>query len=141
MHLRKLLQNTDFSSCDCESNVFDSDIDCPSIITKPDGPDTPVLTKEAPKQCVGGGDVLVGQTVRLTCMSDSLPPALFSWQRDGQPVASGQPDSGVLSLQTFSTNESGRYVCTARNSITGGTSEQGTDLAVVGELWRTLTSL
>ncbi|TMS10436.1 HEPACAM family member 2 [Larimichthys crocea] len=95
------------------------------------GPDTPVLTKEAPKQCVGGGDVLVGQTVRLTCMSDSLPPALFSWQRDGQPVASGQPDSGVLSLQTFSTNESGRYVCTARNSITGGTSEQGTDLAVV----------
>ncbi|TKS82424.1 HEPACAM family member 2 [Collichthys lucidus] len=97
------------------------------------GPDTPVLTKEAPKQCVGGGDVLVGQTVRLTCMSDSLPPALFSWQRDGQTVASGQPDSGVLSLQTFSTNESGRYVCTARNSITGGTSEQGTDLAVVVE--------
>ncbi|XP_041798654.1 uncharacterized protein si:dkeyp-97a10.3 isoform X2 [Chelmon rostratus] len=95
------------------------------------GPDTPVLTKDAPKECVGGGDVLVGQTVRLTCMSDSLPPALFSWQRDGQPVASGQPDSGVLSLQTFSTNESGRYVCTARNSITGGTSEQGTDLAIV----------
>ncbi|KAI3360569.1 hypothetical protein L3Q82_002439 [Scortum barcoo] len=97
------------------------------------GPDTPVLTKDAPKKCVGGGDVLVGQTVRLTCVSDSLPPALFSWQRDGQPVTSGQLDSGVLSLQTFSTNESGRYVCTARNSITGGTSAQGTDLAIVGE--------
>ncbi|XP_070690861.1 uncharacterized protein, partial [Pempheris klunzingeri] len=95
------------------------------------GPDTPVLTKDTPKECVGGGNVLVGQTVRLTCMSDSLPPALFSWQRDGQPVASGQPDSGVLSLQTFSTNESGRYVCIARNGITGGSSEQGTDLAIV----------
>nr|XP_033496872.1 uncharacterized protein si:dkeyp-97a10.3 [Epinephelus lanceolatus] len=95
------------------------------------GPDTPVLTKDTSKDCVGGGDVLVGQTVRLTCMSDSLPPALFSWQRDGQTVASGQPDSGVLSLQTFSTDESGQYVCTARNSITGGTSEQGTDLAIV----------
>ncbi|XP_042345847.1 uncharacterized protein si:dkeyp-97a10.3 [Plectropomus leopardus] len=95
------------------------------------GPDTPVLTKDTSQECVGGGDVLVGQTVRLTCMSDSLPPALFTWQRDGQTVASGQPDSGVLSLQTFSTNESGRYVCTARNSITGGTSEQGTDLAIV----------
>ncbi|XP_029308312.1 HEPACAM family member 2 [Cottoperca gobio] len=95
------------------------------------GPDTPVLTKETPKECVGGGDVLVGQEVRLTCMSDSLPPALFSWQRDGQTVASGQPDSGVLSVQTFSTDESGRYVCTARNRITGGTSVQGTDLAIV----------
>ncbi|XP_044216388.1 uncharacterized protein si:dkeyp-97a10.3 [Thunnus albacares] len=95
------------------------------------GPDTPVLTKETPKNCVGGGDVLAGGTVRLTCLSDSLPPALFSWQRDGQPVTSGQPDSGVLSLQTFSSNESGRYVCTARNGITGGTSEQGTDLAIV----------
>ncbi|XP_008293193.1 uncharacterized protein LOC103367061 [Stegastes partitus] len=95
------------------------------------GPDTPVLTVDTPKECVGGGDVLVGQTVRLTCLSDSLPPALFSWQRDGQPIASGQPDSGVLSVQTFSTNESGRYVCTARNAITGGTSEQSTDLAIV----------
>lgn len=77
--------------------------------------------------------MLVGQTVRLTCNSDSLPPALFSWQRDGQDVAAGQPGS-VLILQTFSTNESGRYVCTARNSITGETSTQGTDLAIVGEL-------
>lgn len=94
-----------------------------------------MLTVDSPKDCVGGGDVLVGQTVRLTCTSDSLPPALFSWQRDGQPVASGQPDSGVLSLQTFSTNESGRYVCTAKNSITEGSSEQSSNLAVVGELW------
>ncbi|KAM7383103.1 hypothetical protein PAMP_002785 [Pampus punctatissimus] len=95
------------------------------------GPDTPVLTKETPKNCVGGGDVLVGGAVRLTCMSDSLPPALFSWQHNGQPVVTSQPDSGVLSLQTISTNDSGRYVCTARNSVTGDTSEQGTDLAIV----------
>ncbi|KAK9514162.1 hypothetical protein VZT92_027649 [Zoarces viviparus] len=95
------------------------------------GPDTPVLTKVSPKECVGGGDVLAGQIVRLTCLSDSLPPALFSWQRDGQAVAAGQPDSGVLSLQTLSTDESGRYVCAARNGLTGGTSEQGTDLAIV----------
>ncbi|XP_041648508.1 uncharacterized protein si:dkeyp-97a10.3 [Cheilinus undulatus] len=95
------------------------------------GPDTPVLTKESPKDCVGTGDVLVGQTVRLTCLSDSLPPALFTWQRDGQTVASGQPDSGVLSLETFSTDESGRFVCTARNSITTGTSENSTVLTIV----------
>lgn len=104
-------------------------------MNKPDGPDTPVVTVDSPKECVGGGDVLVGQTVRLTCVSDSVPAALLSWTRDGQPVASGQPDSGVLSLQTFSTNESGQYVCTARNTVTEGTSEQSTDLAIVGELW------
>ncbi|XP_029959556.1 V-set and immunoglobulin domain-containing protein 10-like isoform X2 [Salarias fasciatus] len=96
------------------------------------GPDTPVLTLETPKDCVGEGDVMVGQTARLTCVSDSLPPALFSWQRDGQPVTPSQPDSGVLTLQTISTNESGRYVCIARNAISEGTSEQGRDLAVVG---------
>ncbi|KAM4601057.1 cell adhesion molecule CEACAM6 [Polymixia lowei] len=96
------------------------------------GPDTPVLTKSSPADCVGGGDAVVGQAVRLTCLSDSLPPALFSWLHDGRPVAPDQPDSGVLTVQTFSANESGRYACVARNGITGGTSEQGTDLAVVG---------
>lgn len=95
------------------------------------GPDTPVLTKDAPKDCVGDGDVMSGKTVRLTCVAVSLPPALYSWQRDGQPVTSSQPDSGSLSVQTSSTNDSGRYTCTARNSITQGTSEQGTDLVVV----------
>ncbi|CAN9513865.1 unnamed protein product [Ophioblennius macclurei] len=96
------------------------------------GPDTPVLTLETPKDCVGEGDVMVGQTVRLTCVSDSLPPALFTWQHDGQSVTPSQPDSGVLSLQTLTTNQSGRYVCIARNAISEGTSEQGRDLAVVG---------
>ncbi|XP_041844403.1 mediator of RNA polymerase II transcription subunit 15 isoform X2 [Melanotaenia boesemani] len=95
------------------------------------GPDTPVATINSPKNCVGYGNVLVGQTVTLTCTSNSQPPALFSWQYNGQPVTSGQPDSGVLSLQTSSTKQSGQYVCTARNSITGGTSQQSTDLAIV----------
>lgn len=100
----------------------------------PDGPDTPVLTKDTSKNCVGGGDVLVGKAVRLTCTSVSLPPAIFSWEFNGNPI-SGQPDGGVLTIQTYSTNESGKYACTAKNSITGGTSKQTTSLAVVGELW------
>ncbi|XP_061918313.1 uncharacterized protein si:dkeyp-97a10.3 isoform X2 [Entelurus aequoreus] len=94
------------------------------------GPDTPVLTKDAPKDCVGSPDVQVGRTLRLTCMSDSLPPALFTWQRDGEPVASAQPDSGVLSVQTSSTDDGGRFTCAARNAVTGGTSEQATDVSV-----------
>lgn len=95
------------------------------------GPDTPVVTIDSPKECVGEGDVLVGQTVRFTCTSTSLPPATFSWEHDEQTISSGAPDSGVLDLQTFSTNESGPYVCTATNSLTGGTSTQSYDLAIV----------
>ncbi|XP_054639168.1 uncharacterized protein si:dkeyp-97a10.3 isoform X2 [Dunckerocampus dactyliophorus] len=94
------------------------------------GPDTPVLTKDAPKDCVGSADVLAGQVLRLTCTSDSLPPALFTWQRDGEPVVPAQPDSGVLSVQTSSTDDSGRFTCMARNEVTGATSEQATDVSV-----------
>ncbi|KAK7158338.1 hypothetical protein R3I93_009525 [Phoxinus phoxinus] len=95
------------------------------------GPDAPVLTKTS-SECVGGGDATVGQTVRLTCTSTSLPPAPFSWVLNGQPVTGGQSGSGVLSLQIFSTNQSGTYTCTARNDITGGTAKQQIDLAIVG---------
>ncbi|XP_045901301.1 uncharacterized protein si:dkeyp-97a10.3 isoform X2 [Micropterus dolomieu] len=95
------------------------------------GPDTPVLTKDTSSQCVGGGDAVVGQTVRLTCMSDSLPPALFSWQHNGQSVTATQAGSGVITIQTFSTNDSGSYVCTASNMITGGTSQLGTVLTII----------
>ncbi|XP_058602171.1 putative uncharacterized protein DDB_G0271606 isoform X2 [Onychostoma macrolepis] len=95
------------------------------------GPDAPQLTKTS-SECVGGGDATVGQTVRLTCTSASLPPASFSWELNDQPVTGSQSGSGVLSLQIFSTNQSGRYVCIARNDVTGGTSKQQIDLAVVG---------
>uniref|UniRef100_A0A8C1NVS7 Si:dkeyp-97a10.3 n=1 Tax=Cyprinus carpio TaxID=7962 RepID=A0A8C1NVS7_CYPCA len=94
------------------------------------GPDAPQLTKTS-SECVGGGDATVGQTVRLTCTSASLPPASFSWELNGQPVTAGQSGSGVLSLQIFSSNQSGRYTCIARNDVTGGTSKQQIDLAIV----------
>lgn len=92
------------------------------------GPDTPVLTKDTAKDCVGEGDVWAGKTITLTCTSTSLPLAQFSWQFDGQAISS--PDTGVLSLQTSSTDQSGRYTCIAKNSVTAFTSEQGTDLVV-----------
>ncbi|XP_077576601.1 uncharacterized protein LOC144199094 isoform X2 [Stigmatopora nigra] len=94
------------------------------------GPDTPVLTKDAPKDCIGSADVQTGQTIRLTCVSESLPPAVFTWQRDDQPVASTQPDSGTLSVQTSSTDDSGRYTCTAQNGVTGGESTRASDVSV-----------
>ncbi|KAJ7985322.1 hypothetical protein DPEC_G00350870 [Dallia pectoralis] len=92
------------------------------------GPDTPVLSKASPADCVGGADAVVGQTLQLTCSSSSLPPATFSWQYNSAPVASGS----VFSLATFSTNQSGQYTCVASNAITGGTLQTGTSVSIVG---------
>ncbi|XP_076868562.1 cell adhesion molecule CEACAM6 isoform X2 [Brachyhypopomus gauderio] len=95
------------------------------------GPDTPQVSKTS-SGCVGGGDVTVGQTIQLTCTSASMPPALLSWQYGGKPLTTSQPSGGTLSLQVFSTNQSGQYTCMASNSITGGVSQQQLTVTVVG---------
>ncbi|KAL7840062.1 hypothetical protein AOLI_G00253850 [Acnodon oligacanthus] len=95
------------------------------------GPDTPQLTKTS-SECVGGGDATVGQTAKLTCTSASLPPALLSWQYNGNLLTTSQTDGGTLNLQVFSTNQSGQYICTAQNSITLGTSQQQISFSAVG---------
>ncbi|KAL0984776.1 hypothetical protein UPYG_G00146770 [Umbra pygmaea] len=92
------------------------------------GPDTPVLSKVSPANCVGGGDIMAGQALQLTCTSSSLPSATISWQYNGVPVMSGN----TFTLQTFSTNQSGQYTCIARNAVTGNTSQTGTNISVVG---------
>lgn len=97
-----------------------------------DGPDTPQVTKTS-SDCVGGGDATIGQTVQLTCTSVSLPPALLSWQFTGVPLTASQANGGTLNLQIFSTNQSGLYTCSARNSVTTQTSQQQISLSVVGE--------
>lgn len=97
-----------------------------------DGPDTPTLTKDS-ADCVGGGDAVVGQAFQITCASQSLPPATFTWLHNDEAVSSSQSSTGVLSLQITSTDSSGRYVCMAQNSITGGSSQQETDVSVVCE--------
>ncbi|XP_031431756.1 uncharacterized protein si:dkeyp-97a10.3 [Clupea harengus] len=94
------------------------------------GPDTPTLAKES-ADCVAGGDAVVGQALQITCTTESLPPAIFSWQHDGQAVSSSQSETGSLSLQISSSDQSGRYVCMAQNSITGGSSQQETEVSVV----------
>ncbi|XP_017578424.1 uncharacterized protein si:dkeyp-97a10.3 [Pygocentrus nattereri] len=95
------------------------------------GPDTPQLTKTS-SECVGGGDATVGQTAKLTCTSVSLPPALLSWQYNGNLLTTSQTDGGTLNLQVFSANQSGQYICRAQNSITLGTSQQQISFSVVG---------
>ncbi|XP_066501986.1 uncharacterized protein si:dkeyp-97a10.3 isoform X2 [Hoplias malabaricus] len=94
------------------------------------GPDTPQVSKSS-ANCVGGGDVTVGQTIKLTCTSVSLPPAQLSWQYNGNQLTGGTTD-GTLNLQVFSTIQSGQYLCMARNAVTLGTSQQQISVSVVG---------
>ncbi|KAL4657606.1 nuclear receptor coactivator 6-like isoform X1 [Arapaima gigas] len=96
------------------------------------GPDTPTLQLDAQTNCVGGGQAVAGQTVKLTCSSASLPPALFSWQQNGQSVTGGQSSGGVLTLQSISSSQSGQYVCVASNAITTKTAQKEIGLTVVG---------
>ncbi|XP_016375331.1 B-cell receptor CD22-like [Sinocyclocheilus rhinocerous] len=85
----------------------------------------------------GSGEIVEGDSVTLSCSSDSNPPALnFSWFKENQSVGSGQS----FSISSFNSSHSGRYYCEAQNqhgsqrsksvSVTtsaGNASESGDD--------------
>uniref|UniRef100_A0A672LMJ5 B-cell receptor CD22 n=1 Tax=Sinocyclocheilus grahami TaxID=75366 RepID=A0A672LMJ5_SINGR len=57
----------------------------------------------------GSGEIVEGDSVSLSCSSDSNPPALnFSWFKENQ-------SSAVGSGQSFSALQSGRFYCEAHN--------------------------
>ncbi|XP_077834146.1 pregnancy-specific beta-1-glycoprotein 5-like [Macaca mulatta] len=56
-----------------------------------------------------------GKALYLSCFADSNPPAEYCWTIDGKFLQSGQE----LSIPRITTEHSGRYGCSARNSATG----------------------
>ncbi len=57
----------------------------------------------------GSGEIVEGDSVTLSCSSDSNPPALnFIWFKENQ-------SSSVGSGQSFSALQSGRFYCEAHN--------------------------
>uniref|UniRef100_A0A8D2FIC0 Ig-like domain-containing protein n=1 Tax=Theropithecus gelada TaxID=9565 RepID=A0A8D2FIC0_THEGE len=56
-----------------------------------------------------------GKTLYLSCFADSNPPAEYCWTIDGKFLQSGQE----LSIPRITTEHSGLYGCSARNSATG----------------------
>uniref|UniRef100_A0A8D2FQM6 Ig-like domain-containing protein n=1 Tax=Theropithecus gelada TaxID=9565 RepID=A0A8D2FQM6_THEGE len=56
-----------------------------------------------------------GNTLELSCFVDSNPPAEYSWTINGKFLQSGQK----LSIPQITTEHSGLYGCSVRNSATG----------------------
>uniref|UniRef100_A0A2K5XB18 Ig-like domain-containing protein n=1 Tax=Mandrillus leucophaeus TaxID=9568 RepID=A0A2K5XB18_MANLE len=59
-----------------------------------------------------------GENLYLYCFADSNPPAEYSWTINGKFLQSGQD----LFIREITTNHSGIYGCSARNSATGSSS-------------------
>ncbi|XP_016417060.1 B-cell receptor CD22-like [Sinocyclocheilus rhinocerous] len=60
------------------------------------------------------GEIVEGDSVTLSCSSDSNPPALnFSWFKENQSSAVGSGQSFIIS--SFISSHSGRYYCEAQN--------------------------
>ncbi|KAF4118224.1 sialoadhesin-like [Onychostoma macrolepis] len=62
----------------------------------------------------GSAEIVKGDSVTLSCSSDSNPPALiFSWFKENQTSAVGSGQSFIIS--SFNSSHSGRYYCEAQN--------------------------
>ncbi len=58
------------------------------------------------------GEIVEGDSVTLSCSSDSNPPALnFSWFKGGTFVGSGR----IYSISKIRSDHSGEYKCKSRN--------------------------
>uniref|UniRef100_A0A9J8C2D2 B-cell receptor CD22 n=1 Tax=Cyprinus carpio carpio TaxID=630221 RepID=A0A9J8C2D2_CYPCA len=56
-------------------------------------------------------EIVEGDSVTLSCSSDSNPPAEISWFKEGTFVGSGR----IYSISNISSNHSGEYKCKSRN--------------------------
>ncbi|XP_024093253.2 pregnancy-specific beta-1-glycoprotein 8 [Pongo abelii] len=70
-----------------------------------------------------------GEILYLSCFADSNPPAEYSWTINGKFQLSGQK----LFIRQITTNHSGLYVCSARNSATGKESSKSMTVKVFGK--------
>ncbi len=82
----------------------------------------------------GSGEIMEGDSVTLSCSSDSNPPALnFIWFKENQ-------SSSVGSGQSFSALQSGRFYCEAHNPY-GSLRSDAVTVIVKGRAAHLLTLL
>ncbi len=57
------------------------------------------------------GEIVEGDSVTLTCSSDSNPPAEITWFKGGETVGSGR----IYNISNISSDHSGEYKCRYSN--------------------------
>ncbi|XP_059408986.1 sialoadhesin-like isoform X2 [Carassius carassius] len=109
------------------------------------------LNIEYPPQSVSvsispSGEIVEGDSVTLSCSSDSNPPALiFRWFKENQNSAVGSGQSLIIS--SFNSSHSGRYSCEAQNqhgslrSDSVSVAVEGTQRAVLQTVTGTVAGL
>ncbi|XP_059408987.1 B-cell receptor CD22-like isoform X3 [Carassius carassius] len=109
------------------------------------------LNIEYPPQSVSvsispSGEIVEGDSVTLSCSSDSNPPALiFRWFKENQNSAVGSGQSFIIS--SFNSSHSGRYSCEAQNQHGSQRSDsvsvavEGTQRAVLQTVTGTVAGL
>ncbi|XP_058642159.1 B-cell receptor CD22-like [Onychostoma macrolepis] len=81
------------------------------------------------------GEIVKGDSVTLSCSSDSNPPALnFSWFKENQTSAVGSGQSFIIS--SFNSSHSGRYYCEAQNQY--GSQRSASVLVSLKDAWNIL---
>jgi len=60
-----------------------------------------------------------GTTATVTCEAFSYPPSAITWARAFEALPRGRTSvkNGTLSIENFTNEDSGAYVCTARNKL------------------------
>ncbi|XP_051560150.1 B-cell receptor CD22-like isoform X1 [Myxocyprinus asiaticus] len=62
----------------------------------------------------GSGEIVSGDSVNLTCSSDSNPPVLnYTWFKENTTVGSGK----IYSITSIRSDHSGEYKCKSRNEV------------------------
>ncbi|XP_051993376.1 B-cell receptor CD22-like [Xyrauchen texanus] len=61
----------------------------------------------------GSGEIVLGDSVTLTCSSDSNPPANISWFKGTKYIGSGE----IYSITSIRSDHSGEYKCKSRNEV------------------------
>ncbi|XP_051993369.1 B-cell receptor CD22-like isoform X2 [Xyrauchen texanus] len=67
----------------------------------------------------GSGEIVLGDSVTLTCSSDSNPPAQISWFKGSTYIGSGK----IYSITRIRSDHSGEYKCKSINEVGGKYSD------------------
>lgn len=106
-----------------ESHINCTVLICQWNIYFSDGPDNVVI--------LGPTKLEVGQTLILICSAESTPTATYTWILNGRDILN---NSAVFIKKKSESSDSGKYICQARNNLTGRISYGEHTLSVQGKV-------